>query len=510
MSAIDDLPPEMIWKLFGYLQPRDLIVCSMVCKLWRSLYSSYKIHRLAVMDSLGQFIYEHGAVDYCNLIKWSYPDRRIEDQELCQLITFRRLVDQPLLSNLKHLALSGLWFSLNGLSRVLTNSQLVHLEFNIASLDDVELDLKLPKLQVLAFHYPNKHCSLSLDCPELRVLLYLEYRDVNLLKVKHPETIWTLETNMFGEKLTPFKNVECLVAKRVESISKATLLSLPRLKELHCNESISSINNIFRGISIQDVLHNVREFLNNVRELKGADFQFQFSGFRMSEAMLDKLDFGSRWNLVNEWVYLRNYQLIESEGAFSFINSVDYSALMKNAIGGELPSCFSRKFTGIQHVRTGRVQDPVHFLRFLKSLSLLRSLILDQSGLGQEFYEQLPASAPSLRELILGVEEDHKLERNYAYKLNFKLECKLNFAFIIHCSCLSRFSTESELSTKSLASLLGCLSKSKSNFEFRFRGHSNFVSKKEGSKRYEVLRKGLVVLKTEKPNEILNFFQYHC
>ena len=53
----------------------------------------------------------------------------------------------------------------------------------------------------------------SIDCPELNVLVYRETTNASLLKVKHPETIRKLETSMFGPKLAPFKNVECLVTR---------------------------------------------------------------------------------------------------------------------------------------------------------------------------------------------------------------------------------------------------------------------------------------------------------
>ena len=65
------------------------------------------------------------------------------------------------------------------------------------------------------------------------MLVYRESQDANLLQVNQPETIRKLETNMVGAKLAPFKNVECLVTRQFEAIRKATLQSLPKLKELH-------------------------------------------------------------------------------------------------------------------------------------------------------------------------------------------------------------------------------------------------------------------------------------
>ena len=65
------------------------------------------------------------------------------------------------------------------------------------------------------------------------MLVYREFQDANLLHVKQPETIRKLETSMVNGELAPFRNVECLVTRQFEAIRKATLQSLPKLKEFH-------------------------------------------------------------------------------------------------------------------------------------------------------------------------------------------------------------------------------------------------------------------------------------
>ena len=407
----------------------------MVNKLWRSLYSAVRLHRLAV-DA-------YDRLD-CELGIWSYPDRMIEEQELCKLKVFHRLIDQPLLSNLKHFAFCGSEHCLEELNGFLTGSrQLVQLELSLAFYGEVEVHLKLPRLKVLAFHKPNKQSSLLLDCPELCVMLYQEDPEKNLLKMKHPETIRKLETNMFGEKLVPFKGVECLVSRgeTLEAIDRSSLRSLPRLKEFHYNEDISTVDRDTSFGPIYELRRRLRKFLDDVRELKGTDFQFRFFGFRMSKAMLDQIDFDGLLNYEIEVLYMKNYKLIEPDGALSFIRSVDYSYLM--SVTGELPSCFYKKFTGILDVQTyGPIEDPNHLLLFLKLQILLRRLTLTRSGLGQAFYDQLPASARSLSMLFLNSENG-----------------QLNFSFIARFSRLEFLLMDAQLSWESLASLIACLDK---------------------------------------------------
>ena len=91
-------------------------------------------------------------------------------------------------------------------------------------------------------------------------------------------------------KLVPFKNVECLIVHRYRAISQTTLLSLPRLREVHFKEKIESVvaNETRRGLGTVDrVKRKLSEFLDEAEKLRGCDFQFTFSGFQLTKAMLD-------------------------------------------------------------------------------------------------------------------------------------------------------------------------------------------------------------------------------
>ena len=182
----------------------------------------------------------------------------------------------------------------------------------------------------------------------------------------------------------------------------ATLQSLPRLKKLHFNTDIDIAFRKFRSDeagALDRMKRMLREFLGHVKQLKRTDLQFRFAGFELTKIKLDEIDFDVQVEeeqeiVSEEYIYLKNYHLIEPD-ALRFIKRVDYGRLVH--VTGEFPSCFSKKFTGIEAVRaeTEAVQDIRHFCWFLKSLKLLTTLELSCS-LGQEFYNQLPAIAPSL------------------------------------------------------------------------------------------------------------------
>ena len=142
---------------------------------------------------------------------------------------------------------------------------------------------------------------------------------------------------------------------------------------------------------------------------------------------MDEIDFGEPigefgW-LSNEYVYGKNYQLIEPDASLDFVYSADYTSLLR-FVGEEIPGCFFSKFPAIWCVSAdGAIQDVNHFLRFLKLVSSLENLCLDRPQLGQEFYDQLPAAFPRLTE----------------FELRGDGELQLNFDFITKFSRLSSF-----------------------------------------------------------------------
>ena len=480
-TCIDDLPLEMISELFEYLHPKDLAACSLVNWRWHSIYSNFKLHRLAVMRD------EHEPA------KWYGSNQPIQEAERCPPSMFPRLAEKPLLSNLKHLTLhtNELKFDLNKLNRF---QQLVHLEINVHEFHQMMVLLNLPRLKVLVIRGCDDR-TMTIDCPLLSTLVHYGI----LLDVKHPETIRMLGTDMVVVKLVSFKNIECFVTYRPEAINVATLLSLPELRELRYNTSIKwlFVDGSRHGFGTVDRMkRTLGEFLDEAKKLRGSDFQFRFSGFKLTKTMLEQIDFVGKVNerigreyVSDEYIYMKNYHLIEP-GAIDFVERVNYSRLLSNA-NGELPRCFSQKFTGIELVNaTAKVQDADQFLWFLKSQRSLRRLWLTSTGLAQEFYDQLPASAPSLDSLIM---------RGRQSRL------QLNFDFIGRFLRLSELDIWSPLSLESLPSLVRWLGRLKTG-RFRVRsGEERFDVEKETNS-FEWKKAGKSLFKMENPEEMANFF----
>ena len=499
-ACIDDLPPEMISELFEYLSPMDLAACSMVNKRWHSIHAAFKLHRLAVID--------YDPPDY-DLIKW-YPynhiNRPIREAERCRLWLLHGLVEKPLLSNLKHLALcSSFAFDLNELNRF---QHLVHLEIDLRS-SSGEVHLNLARLNVLAFHHFNRTCQLSIDCPELSTLEYFEDEDANRLEVKHPETIRNLETNLVDpEWLARYKGVECLFTCQFEAINVATLFSLPRLSELCYDRNIESVVSYEFGSergTLDRLKRTLSEFVDEAKKLRGSDFRFTFSGFQLTNVNVDQIDFDVQVNeesereyVSNEYVYMKNYHLIEP-GALHFVHHVNYSDLLSH-VTGEFPRCFSQKFTDVHSVYVeGVIEEPDQLHWFLKSLRFLRILkfVKDRPELSQKFYDQLPASAPSLNSL--------------EFRGDLKNKLQLNFHFISEFPAISELVIYQPLSLQSFASLIRSSTKLVNprfnvcpNKDCTFR-----IEKESGSTLWKITDPSTrrTLFEAENPNEIVNFLE---
>ena len=452
-TAIEDLPPEMISELFGHLHPRDLIACSLVNKRWHSIYTDFRsVDSLIELNPYGHLAH-----------RWYHSGERIEEKELCDSKLLLRLFDRPLLSNLKRLAICAYaWpeFDLNKLNQF---QQLIHLEIgtsgcNIYIESKEKVVLNLPKLEVLGLWITWVDSpSLVVDCPVLSVFIYDGFHE-EMVDLKHPKTIRKLRGWMSGPTLAQFKNVECFDSLSFKAITRDTLLRLPKLKELRHNYSLGS--SFLYGEQVGRLDKEklaLRQFLDDLEVLKGSDFKFSYGGFSLTKTMLDQIDFGVQINeegkevMLVEYIYTKNYHLFDG---LDFGGFIDYNRLLNN-FSGQLPNCFFRKFTTIRWLRAeGPVADAKHLLWLLKSLGSVRKLHLEYTGLGQPFFDQLPASARLLTKLEV-------------YEGNAKK--KINFNFISQLPYLVSFwFAQENLSIKSLTVLVRLTHGKLANGLFRF------------------------------------------
>ena len=494
-ATIDDLSDDLIGKIFQHLfHPKYLAACSLVNKRWHSLCSDFKMAGLVVIGDSALRIGDC----YSNL-------QLDEDRDVCGPEWFERSLGRPLLANLKHLTLNIADTAEFDVDQLNCLNELVHLEVNVGASDGTKMHLNLPKLNFLALRFFGESSPLSIDCPQLSalVLIFKQGKHVDT-EVKHSETIKKLETDMLGVEFAPFREVEVLATRQMRTICRATLLALPKLKELHYKEDIKYA---FDGCSAQQLKLKLGQFMEEASELKGFDFRFVFAGFPLSLANVDRIDLGVRAqdvpeSICSEYVYSTNYELLDPDTQLDFVSSLDYARLAYSQYDDPIDYDFLKKFTRVRFVKTSAVVTDYaeDFLDFLWSLGSVRSLCLEEAKLDQSFYDQLPGVTPQLVLLQL---------REYEISEPSK-QAPMFFDFIGQLPHFSRFVTNQQLSYESISSLVGWLGRpSMENFVFQLKEKSFGVTKTPDSSTISVFDGDLqrTVFETSRPDEIRGFFK---
>ena len=548
-TTISDLPPEMILELFKRLDAISLVACSSVNKLWHSIFSGIKLDRLVVI----------GDPEKCPL-KWRYSpkEKKIEDHELCSPKLFPRLAEQPMLSNLKYLALLDhtLRFDLNLLNKF---TQLVYLQIivdstcmhpldeefylgelrrrdlhlqnllrnienrinrnvphqlaNIAQLGNIAIgnverlqehdfnqvpltvNIKLPKLKVFAYTELNyRSYVLSIDCPELNVFAY--EKPGAGLHVSHPETIRTLYTSMSLSKIFKFKNLECLVIDQLEFMCIDTLQSLPKLQELRYDLKFESAY-LARHRSVDYLKRTWRRFLEVANRLR-PDFRLVFAGLHLTETNLMQIEVREHRKHGVVAVPDEYLYMMNYEMIDPEPNLVHVEQLDYHLLSDlikEIPACFSQKFAYVQRVDViGAVHDPVLLQSFLKALR----------GSLRKLRIDLPnLSQEFYDQLPELVDSLTKLE------LRENKEKQFNFDFIGKIPRLSSLNVEQPLLFEPFRSLIRCSAELvEGGFCLELNKKWFFIWKAKDCKHWKIGENNYyqIVCETEQPDEILQYF----
>ena len=491
LVKMDKLPAEIYCVIFKHLNLKDLVNCKMVCKDWNSIILSLvKVSRL-VID------YE----DNCKR-KWYFTNKLINnDLELCNPNLFLIQFNKSNLSNLKHLYIDHELpnFDLNKLNLF---SKLIHLEIDYDFKKDINLTLNLPGLIILKILNVKESYLKLIDCTKLKVFCFdnhsYNYNNFNCLEIKHPSTIIHLETDLYGEELAIFKNVEHLETFYFKLIEESTLINLRSLKSFSFNETIENCcfdlneNNDEIFNAIKNIL---KRFMKQKSSLKMHNLKVYFTGVQITDNV-DEINFDSIQQYIDtdlemnyEQFYMNNYRRLAD--TLPFIYEVNYTNLMN--VTNEIPNGYFSKFNYLKNVKSENVVNQAHFLQFLKNLPNLECLNLKYANLNQHFYNSLCAFC-SLTSFIL--EEKEELQLNYEFLSEFKI--------------LENLDIDQELSLQSLKSLLKSVLKLKhinSHLYFRFR-KIEFRIKKKTDFIYDLFKPDHKLIK-QNVNliEIVNYFE---
>lgn len=223
---INRLPAEILELIFKKLNLQDKkLNCSLVCRLWRDIIKNLKEDCLIVSDRI------------CVNEIWFHKNTSVSILNQVYPLNYDFLPANQVQTTFVRLKRLFLYFGLfeDELDFALTINKfkhLEHLELKFVNIKN-ESNLILPNLQILTLSTIASYQKLKLTTPELRYLKgnfhNVEYEFENVDKLIY------LEVDECKPIIERFKNLEYLISKKFSKIQIGTLLSLPKLKEVHNN-----------------------------------------------------------------------------------------------------------------------------------------------------------------------------------------------------------------------------------------------------------------------------------
>lgn len=435
-TTLDDLPEEMVCEVLRRLSLADIVRLKMTAKRYRQIVSDFRMKRLIV-----------GCDETNNSIDHCHPN------------LFSLQIVQPTLSQLRELTIEGrpMHFDLNELNRF-TRLTRLKIAYELPEGDKVRLDL--PDLRQLEVTCNNKQ-ELNINSTKLEKLTY--YGDANLLRVEHPETVFTLDSNLKGERLRSFCNVHHLrSSSNLRLLTRRTLLDFPNLKEVAYTGTLDDVWEAFdEWERIYELSPYLQRFMDKKKALGRTDLKVQFVSFVLvdhkpiKDYKFDKFfsDYNDRshGSFMELDLHAHNYDQVIT---FSYPD-VDYYELM-SAFGWRLPDDFFNKFVDIESVETRCHLNEEELLWFLQSVPELIYFTSDAPTLSESFFWRLAEiCSDSLQFMSLHLDGLEKLQN-----LDFAKEFKTLDTFLL---------TYMNLSLTEYRLLLGMSWPSKTQFDVRIK-----------------------------------------
>ena len=435
MTTIDDLPHELIPFILRHLDLLDLIKCREISKKWRYFVDRIKLTEFVILDN-----------DINIKYNWFYTNRPINYRftiESSNLKSSHIFMNQNMLNNLKYLNISyDIDFSLFDLENFNQFERLEQLDILYISVLK-NATIKLPKLRVFYVFIIQRDTAehqLVIDTPNLE-FVFCGY-GLNLVEFVHATSIKHLEIEQCRGDLPQLPNLEVLQANDIMNLDRNVLQKLPSLKQLSMNGDIN----------LDDYLI-IKNFINYLKKqrlvLRRLDLSIFFLGVQLINGLeFDDYSFGK----VHWHMHMKNYSLLAP--TLSYFESVNYTELLN--LVDKIPDDYHTRFCNIQRVFANKINNPVHFISFLRSCENLCILVVVNSfSLNQEFYDQLPS---------VGQISELHIKEPIGYELNYE--------FILRMRQLYNFSLNQELSLDLALKAFSCL-KFLKNMSFHFSSTAN-------------------------------------
>lgn len=389
---INELPPEILAMIFGFLTVREKFNCIRVCKRFYWIISNSKLRSLVIaQDSLPvneRWAFTFEPVSLCSSII-SLDLDLIETQMKRELFSSLRSLFISL-CNLSYLS-SSFVDSLNRLQL------LERLELPLILLNG-RRTLALANLRILSLKQVHGN-RLSLRTPKLGKLR-LQSACFDSLEIVFPDELKQLDCAEFELCINRFVHLECLFCLSISDLNEHFLLNLPELKELHFERDHFAFYSL----------------ANQQRLLHRPGLAVYYQGLRSRGYLEANLNFGSdSLNEENVGIYLSNYD--ELPNRLVFIKYINYNCLESK----QVPEEFIKKFPHLNGVWIERkIEDELKFANFLIGCPNFSLLKLNFSGLSPEFYSVLlPTLCATIKNLEIKDEPNLIEELSFEFIRNF-------------------------------------------------------------------------------------------
>ena len=412
MNNFSNLPTLFLIELFKYINFKERLKISRVCRNWREVVFS--------LNPVTLFCYFDF---YPKNLRWSYANKVIgyeNSLEVCNLNFLQHKLTINFFQAIKKLIIFNIDFGREGIENFEKHIQ------HFKSLEQLELNgfnfkkkstFDFPKLRILVLKdvcINNSNYTIDLAAPNLEVFVCWKLI-CNVRFLESPAKLKYLECvncNYDFKFNCEFSNLEHLnFFDTTGSIRDDFLSDLPNLKK------IVLYNNFSRT--------DLEQFKRRREAYAMDDLEILFLGF---EDVYVKPTIGynfshmlQRSNIID---LIENYSKL-SNSIVSWPVYVDFSELISQ-FNEALPNSFFKKFTNIKTLHVGKLKDQLALVEFIRNCGYVEHLRIFYSSLDQRFYDQLNLLSISILEIT--DEKTGKIENfNFISKLKiFQLKIRFN------------------------------------------------------------------------------------
>ena len=432
---MDNLPCELYYLIFEYLNFKDLFNLRLTCKKFNKILKGFKLKEL---------VFYHSFLDYdfhSHRRNWFSINEPINQHNAIDIYNLFLIRSSIFYINLKRLRIDD--FFCNGaidLEELNKFEQLETLELKIREWSVVDgVTLSLNNLKHLSVRL-NDSCPnyFQIDAPNLESL-FIDCFSYDSIKFNYPLSIKCLSAYEFKDYFLMFSQIECLKIFDLTNDLKWKISKYPQLKELHINnDENGSLGDIFfkNAILVEPKLSKIYKF--GLKLQNSTDFKENIIGFKAIFTILE--------------------HYANAVSCFDFIDSFNFTKIMRS-INNKLPFDFFSKFAIKKIYVHHELEDENCLIDFINQCKNLSILYLGDSKLSQAFFDRLPVVS-SLNNLTIGENNE---------------EMKLNFKFLNRMYNLIRFQTDQQMEWSDEFDLnrLGYLK----TIDFRIERHSISIEK---------------------------------